>query len=378
MYYKVLPVKEFPTVKMGNIVKNTVKKNNTVFSPLMTWFSLLGIYIGNKHETYPRKIKFFAILYHILWVIGSLGTVGCLLDLLSSFYIFSTIVKMISICFWWIVFRSRYRIWKLLRMMRKLRESLGYTHTLNLWMLRLYMFVLFMFVIVPGINSVYDTVTNNRIYNPCFNFKIPLPNLEARIVAYPLIQINHQVVNWILSYLVAVLLIFCCMELNSLVRFFVRKKFHDKMFSIYESLFEAASMMEDTFSLPCFFVLVRLFMEFFRIFSLLFKFVKGKPESVSFINASSYASVTLLLFISMIFITDRLYSGYKELQRKMMSNMSFSKSQNFVRCFMKQLSVKKEAVTLTGWGIFEIKKKLLLATLASLITYGVLLQQLQQ
>ncbi|KAG8179533.1 hypothetical protein JTE90_025760 [Oedothorax gibbosus] len=153
-------------------------------------------------------------------------------------------------------------------------------------------------------------------------------------------------------------------------RILMRQDDDKAMFVLFEELQETFRQFEDGFSLTCFFVLIRLFMEFFRIFSLFFNLVKGKPQSVSIINASSYACVTGVLFLAMILSADSVQNNFTTIRRLAMKKAKES---------IEDLPVpRSEDVTLTGWGIFELKKKLILSTLASLITYGVLLQQLQQ
>ncbi|GBN14773.1 hypothetical protein AVEN_82653-1 [Araneus ventricosus] len=210
---------------------------------------------------------------------------------------------------------------------------------------------------------------------------MPLPSKAARVCVYFLIQTNHQLVNWSLSYLVNLLVIFCCLELSHLIKTLTKKvgrSFGNELFETYEDLFETILMTEDTLSLICFICLMRLFMEFFRVFSLLFNFVRGKPQSASAIDAGTYGVVTGALFVAMIFAADSVQKNFQELQRRLMKKSALNRSTQNGFCFREQILVRNEDAILTGWGIFELKKKLFLSTLASLITYGVLLQQLQQ
>ncbi|GFX18542.1 uncharacterized protein TNCV_3371151 [Trichonephila clavipes] len=282
---------------------------------------------------------------------------------------------------WWILFKSRRKIYHLLRALGRLHTQLiGHVPPFYKT-LKISLIFWIIFTMVPGLNNVYDTVTKNTVRSTCFHIHVPLPNKAARICAYFFIQTNHQFINWSLSYLVNLLIIFCCWEVNLLIDALgknVNKNFNKALLEVHEQLFETILMMEDSLSLTCFFVLIRLFMEFFRIFSLLFKFVKGKPQSVSVINASSYAIFTGFFFIVMIFTADNVQKGFNDLHRRLVKKSLQSKASKDVSLSDFRSLGWSENVVLTGWGIFELKKKLILSTVASLITYGVLLQQLQQ
>lgn len=352
-----------------------------IFNPLLIFFALNGISLRNQRSNLTL-LKFSAVLYHVLWLIGTLGTVMCLIRLPSSFYTFSAVVKIVSLCMWWILFNTKRRIYYLLRALGRLHiELIGHAPSSSYKTLKIALFFLIIFTIVPGMNNVYDTVTKDTVLSTCFHIHIPLPNKAARICAYFFMQTNHQFINWSLSYLVNLLIIFCCWEVNQLIEALaktVSRNFDKALLGVHEQLFETILMMEDCLSLTCFLVLIRLFMEFFRIFSLLFNFVKGKPQSVSVINASSYAIFTGVLFVGMIFAADNVQKGFDDLQRRLVKKSIQDEVNRGVSISSFQSLAWSESVVLTGWGIFELKKKLLLSTLASLITYGVLLQQLQQ
>ncbi|GIY29899.1 uncharacterized protein CDAR_512821 [Caerostris darwini] len=282
---------------------------------------------------------------------------------------------------WWILFAARHKMLRLLRTLARLHHQLiGPTQPSNKFMnCFLVLFVMFMFE--PGVNNLYDTIKKDSVLPTCFHIYIPLPSKVAKIWTYFFIQMNHQFINWSLSYLVSEIIIFCCLELNKLIKTLekrVEKGINRELIDIYEELFDTIRITEDSLSPLCFLVLIRLFMEFFRIFSLLFNFVKGKRQTVSTINASTYAVITVILFLTMILIADDVQKNFMNFQRLLVKKLSMYRKSQFASIVRERVFVNNENVVLTGWGIFELKKKLILSTMASLVTYGVLLQQLQQ
>lgn len=389
------------------------RSNKLLFKPIILCLILHGILVNCRKDKHEILIKFLIFVYHFFWITGTISTTTCLLKLTSSFYVFSAMVKIVSILLWWILYKARRDIYCLLRNLTRLHNEIDKQFpSSNIkstktkipfnTTLKLALFVLVVFTLIPGFNNVYNTLKKDTVLATCFHLYIPLGSKTAKTIMYFAIQTNHQVINWTVSYLATLLIIFCYLELGSISQVMVKevdKKRNinpnsnkvvvdrlmdgnmgqismeqdaDKTFlMLFEELQDMFVQFEDCFSLTCFFVLIRLFMEFFRIFSLFFNMVKGKPQSVSIINASSYASVTGVLFIAMILAADRVQKNFTTIRRYVLKRTQGS----FSRGIPIQIS---ENVTLTGWGIFELKKKLLLSTLASLITYGVLLQQLQQ
>ncbi|GFS85316.1 uncharacterized protein NPIL_308121 [Nephila pilipes] len=351
-----------------------------IFNSLLIFLALHGLCLANQRP-YHTFLKFLAVFYHILWLIGAIGTMSCLIQLPSSFYTFSAVVKVVTLCKWWILFRTRIRIYYFIRALDRLHiQLIGQSPSFHKT-LKIALFILVLFIFGPGINNVYNTITKDTVVANCFHVHIPLPNKAARAVAYFLIQTNHQLINWSLSYLVNLLIIFCCLELGQLIDALAKnanRNFDETLLGIHQQLFDTILMMEDCLSLTCFFVLIRLYMEFFRIFSLLFNFVRGKSQSVSVFNASMYSVITGALFVFMIFAADNVQKRFNSLQRSLVKKSVQRELSQGKSLSGFQSLVWGESIVLTGWGIFELKKKLLLSTLASLITYGVLLQQLQQ
>lgn len=398
-------------------IKTLGRTNKLLFKPIILCLILHGISVNCRRDNREILVKCLVFIYHFFWITGTISTTSCLWKLTSSFYVFSAMVKIVSILLWWILYKARRDIYCLLRNLTRLhneidklfpssnikstKTKLPFNSTV-----KLALFVLVVFTLIPGFNNVYNTLKKDTVLATCFHLYIPLDSKTAKTIMYFAIQTNHHVINWTVSYLATLLIIFCYLELGSISQVMVKEiskkrninphlskmvidRQHNVLmdgniglipmeqdadktfFMLFEELQDMFVQFEDCFSLTCFFVLIRLFMEFFRIFSLFFNLVKGKPQSVSIINASSYASVTGVLFIAMIFAADRVQKNFTTIRRYVLKRTQGSSSQ--------RIPIQgSENVTLTGWGIFELKKKLLLSTLASLITYGVLLQQLQQ
>lgn len=406
-------VRMFPA-KIRNSKKSAKfgSTNKLLFKPIILCLLFHGISINSGRSKRKMSVLFLMLVFHFFWITGTASTISCLLKMTSSFYVFSALVKIVSISLWWTLYKRRHEMYVTLRHLNRLHYEIhkrfhsSNTKPKNIRkpfhaMLTFSLLVLFVFSLIPGCNNVYNTLKQNTVLATCFHMYIPASSKTAKSCMYFAIQTNHQIVNWTVSYLATLLIIFCSLELGYLSQILIKnmeakpnknspifekvlchqtrtkmggismnQNDEKSLLDLFEKLQDTFRQFEDCFSLTCFFVLIRLFMEFFRIFSLFFNLVKGKPQSVSIINASSYACVTGTLFLAMILSADRVQNNFATIRRL---------ATKMAKDSIEDIHVpRSEDVSLTGWGIFELKKKLILSTLASLITYGVLLQQLQQ
>ncbi|GIY62778.1 uncharacterized protein CEXT_195461 [Caerostris extrusa] len=245
---------------------------------------------------------------------------------------------------------------RLLRTLARLHHQLiGPTQPSNKFMnYFLVLFVMFMFE--PGVNNLYDTIKKDSVLPTCFHIYIPLPSKVAKIWTYFFIQMNHQFINWSLSYLVSIIIIFCCMELNKLIKTLakrVEKGINKELIDIYEELFDTIRITEDSL-----------------------KTSNGIDDQCQHLCCHHCNSL-----LTMILIADDVQKNFMNFQRLLVKKLSMYRKSQFA-------SIVRERVFSLMVSFFNScnrlrptethKKKLLLYTIESLVTYGALLQQLQQ
>ncbi|GFT27861.1 uncharacterized protein TNCV_10711 [Trichonephila clavipes] len=198
-----------------------------------------------------------------------------------------------------------------------------------------------------------------------------------------LLQSSRQFVNWGFNYSVAVLYSCICLELNAVVcklnKDIKLQKFHAlrEKKERYKSLVLTVMDFDDGMSFIILQVFCNCLNEFFRVFTQIL-FNPNSTASVRiFILASFYFLGSAITFITVVFTADCLQHNFAFLRRTMLETSEFmpmSPLPELLRCDLELLE-DKDNIHLTAWGMFEIKKGLIITALASLISYSVILGQ---
>lgn len=155
---------------------------------------------------------------------------------------------------------------------------------------------------------------------------------------------------------------------------------HHSIRSSYRLLVKTVCKLEDSMSFPILLVFCSCFNELYRSMThCMFHFQINAPPHL-IILAGFYMAGSIITFVSVIFCADRLQRSCVLLRKAMMDRSG-------VLCGNRQLPERlrddlelledKDNIQLTAWGMFEVKKGIVVTTLASLVSYTVVLGQIK-
>lgn len=190
-----------------------------------------------------------------------------------------------------------------------------------------------------------------------------------------------------LFYFVTAFFFYICMELNSsvdcLIDDTVRKHCtseDNKNTLYYINIIKTLHEIEEAMCSSISVVLAIAFGIFFRVVvAFLFNPILQSVSYMSF-NAATYLLGSFASFISVVVAADKLQSNIRKLRRMKLNNFYVSRSNSYDLDDMPEefltLMEDRGSIALTAWKTFHIQRGLLLTAAASLISYSVILGQL--
>lgn len=190
-----------------------------------------------------------------------------------------------------------------------------------------------------------------------------------------------QHLDWSINYAIAMLYYFFCKEIQQIISILCSNQRNFDSVNIwnqYSDIRKCIKQVEKRFSLPIFLFMCRSFVEFFRVLSFLFNKLNVKVDVRYGLITALHSCVILFVFISVVVSANTLLNTYKKLCVKMLQipkEMYYTTKDFEVYRNCMLLMDDKKNMTLTGWGMFHMKKNLFTTAIASLISYGVILHQ---
>ncbi|GFT97352.1 uncharacterized protein NPIL_502661 [Nephila pilipes] len=333
-----------------------------------------------------RKTKLISLglgfSFHMICLATIIIVSCCFYKYRSSFSAFTVITNAITLITWWAMFSKRNQIVRILHCLKKLGRV--YKSKPILYFVRFSIFTVFSIIVIPSITSaifIHLSSNNEGKCNECW-FHIPSPVLK---MAYNfLLQVSRQFVNWGFIYTVALFYSCTCLELNRIVcklnkdikqqEFYILREKKER----YRNLVLTIMDFEDAMSFIILLVFCNCFNEFFRgLTQILFNPELNKSFRL-LVLASFYFLGSGITFVTVVFTADNLQHNLAFLRRSMLetSELPNSSLPELLRCDLELLE-DKDNIHLTAWGMFDVKKGLIITALASLISYGVILGQLK-
>lgn len=187
-----------------------------------------------------------------------------------------------------------------------------------------------------------------------------------------------------LIYFVTAFFFYICMELNSSVDCLIDDTVHKHCTSedtlYYINIIKALHEIEEAMCSSISVVLAIAFGIFFRVVvAFLFNPILQSVSYMAF-NAATYLLGSFVSFISVVVAADKLQSNIRKLRRMKLNNFYVSRSNSYDLDDMTEefltLMEDRGSIALTAWKTFHIQRGLLLTAAASLISYSVIIGQL--
>ncbi|GFQ79943.1 uncharacterized protein TNCT_420881 [Trichonephila clavata] len=131
---------------------------------------------------------------------------------------------------------------------------------------------------------------------------------------------------------------------------------------------------ENAFSLLVFTIFVFFLCGFFKTMSLFIYMMDSGKKNITYAYVLNFIS-NILLLIVMVFSADEVQTKANNAREFPCRIQIFSQKSGIVNIHHTRVSESDQSVTLTGWGMFTVRKPLLLSLAAWLFTYAVILIQ---
>ncbi|GIY78256.1 uncharacterized protein CDAR_223331 [Caerostris darwini] len=228
-----------------------------------------------------------------------------------------------------------------------------------------------------------NSTSKDRRCNECW-FKIS--QFHVMTVYNFIVQILRQFVNWGFTYIVAIFYSTICTELNRIVCKLIKDiqlqnfHLHQEKRQHYRDVVRTMMGLEDSLSLIIFLVFCNCFNEFFRGITQLLFHPEMNARPRIWVIAFAYFLGSSITFATAVFTADNLQQNFAFLRKTMLETSEFKSEftslPELLQCDLELLE-DKDNLQLTAWGMFSVKKGLMITALASLISYSVILGQLK-
>lgn len=364
--------------------KSTIHLNKN-FEPFILALLISGISV--KRASKPIFVIGFMIrlLFLSCFTLTFANTVICMIGDTRSFYLFTLFTKIIIFFCWCSAFRKTGDISELLRILKILqKECKGKSLRIVTWAGRISVVIFLALIWAPSVKAFASVGGHGINARTCHEFWMDLHGLRKEVY-YFVLTMARQFTNWTVPFSLTLFYSLFCFELSNKIRLFHKSSIdnpipNSNLSDFYDATVAAILKLEEALSLSMLLVLFTNFSEMFRIFTLILFIDPKRMNSNSISHSQIYFAQTAILFLVLIFAADSLQIHFNVLRRKLLLSPYIFSGESEQTRFRKRLIMveDQEYVKLTAWGVFEIKRTLILSAIASLITYGVLIQQLKK
>ncbi|KAG8190677.1 hypothetical protein JTE90_001286 [Oedothorax gibbosus] len=339
--------------------------------------------ITNQKELGTRG-KVFLIAYNGLWVVDVTSIFMCFEISSVETFIFSVVSKLLSFVAWWTVYRKRLLIQNSVGRITFVSNTITTrVRCCSGIILRLCVGFLILIICLPSVYALLEGLNKDRqtYKRSCGFLSVGSDSIYFSAMSKFFWKLLNQHLDWSIHYAVAVLFCFCCKQLGSTIRKLCSKKHYfstHRIWQRYYNIRKCLKEIEERYSFLVFVFIGRSFVEFFRVLTFIFNKDAVHVDFVFSVITCAYSLVILIVFISVVMSASHLLSDYRTLCERMIElprDLYYSEEDfEASKLFMKLLD-DKDTMTLTGWGLFQLKKNLFLTAAATLVSYGVLLLQ---
>ncbi|GIY68657.1 uncharacterized protein CDAR_370551 [Caerostris darwini] len=292
--------------------------------------------------------------------------------LISEFIVgrlLSLIEKIISLVMWWFVRMKMEKITDLVEQLENLKKRVDFQESQKIMKIsKISVAVVIMVMcLVPAIRTLYYTLSSNDRYS-CIS-KMMYNLKTVGLISSFIYELTNTYVYTVPSYAVCVFYTIYCKTFSVLL--------HDNQFSASQAVqvktkcVEIFKNFENTFSFLILVVFTFLLCSFFKIIFLFAYGIKIASYPLNYLYLIDFTSHSVLV-IAMVLSADDIQERVTHI------NLMFSTQPNNEMDFSKQyldILRNRASLSLTGWGMFTVRKPLLLSMLAWLFTYAVIILQ---
>lgn len=334
-----------------------------ILKPILYLIWMTGIDIPQKFPLLFTII--FAVLFHAISLLSITKNVACYNRKLSVTFIFSEVFKVANFISWFILWARRRKVKKLLADIRYFQEEMAFKSAKKYH--RFTKCIAFAFVSCGIIVIVWHGID---IYSEKSKNSVNCDWFEA--VGFDFVEMAVSFVSKVyLRSVIAFFLSLCCILITVSIKFDYNSQFDP--LRIYMSVFRVVRNLNETTSPILLIILMQLILMTFRIVASICEnfyadHFKGIQEMYVILDLIlCFISVTVL-----ILSYDALQAKINKIRRYILENseLSFKMAGLYIR-----IIEDKEILKPTAWGMFEVKKSLLLTFGTSVITYGYLIYQ---
>lgn len=366
--------------------KNTYTRCFSNNVPFLLTLLISGIPVQKTNKLLNGITILMMFLYCTSCIFTFTNTINCMIDDMKSFYIFTFITKGSGTVTWFTLYRKRHQINELLQHMNHLQKLSKSRVTRTVSVISKLSAIIFLGLVIftPAVKTAIDNMSKPLTKPTCHEFWLPLEK-GLKCTYFFFITVARQVANWSVPYSTTFFYSLYCLELQFKIKSFRKNILNFKgtdtsAIEFYDVASTCILKLEDTLSLSSLFVLFSNFFEMFRIFTHLMFMAPNELSLSRISNSMLYFLLTFFLFLVLIFTADSMQLHFYELRNSILTSNDIFLQRSEKASFVKKISMIEDKVyiRLTAWGIFEIKRSMILSAVASLITYGVLLQQFKK
>ncbi|KAG8184750.1 hypothetical protein JTE90_019348 [Oedothorax gibbosus] len=364
-----------------------------------------GIYLTTKNNLKKQeKLRFgyflIGFLSHVIWftfIASEVLFCGVTKFVSSSVVTCMVSTLSISLLLWIVMLKNRKQISKLINESGRMCDSIrGNVEPKLLLCTKIGCFYIFFTPILASMGCLFSVRNNDDyFYLHCYLFGHHLESLNYywKLFLFLIFIVIENYVLVLLPNLVTVLLFFLCEHLSCVIKTFVHKcqtvgwcgnySWNSKsvrMVQFYGKIKKHFDAMHDLASLPIFLLLCQKFITLFFTLTVILS-SKKKKILVQLIEGCFLAINALISLIVLIVAGSRLKESHGKV-RSLLLEMSELSEHNVGSSVYELLPVlktfvEKEDMVMTAAGMIPLTRSLFLKIGAALVTYGVLIVQLE-
>ncbi|GFQ79944.1 uncharacterized protein TNCT_420891 [Trichonephila clavata] len=352
-----------PQLKSKTMVKVKMKK---IIKPILFLFMLCGIDSRNPSKKWVRVLSF---AYNIAFL--ALFSVESYCFIMKSRYwapLTTLFVYVVHLIMWWHIQLRMKDILALTDLLNSLIGEIDYsTYKRLLKTSNVIRFSVIFLVSFDAILRSMQEVIFKHKYKLC-PFKYWYPNMGNNVlIPIVLSKLEYTYVISTISYSFAAYYIFYLFILSVCLRERQRSKI--QVWELYRNVLNIFKRIEGTLSFLVILLFLHIFHTFFKGLLFLLYAVRALSLPPPYIQCFDLA-INIALVIALLFSADHVQQKADNLR------VSLIACSTELNVQIKVLEDRKR-LKLTGWGIFNLKKSLLLSIVAWFFTYTAILIQMQ-
>ncbi|GFY48062.1 uncharacterized protein TNIN_177701 [Trichonephila inaurata madagascariensis] len=352
------------SLQKGNKIPSLIEN---IMAPILFLFRLCGLYSQKQNKLYQ-------VILAVLFNVAALGVVAfklfCVSRTLNWGTVFSAIIKLIPLILWWLVRLRMKKIFSLLKKIDLFGEEIITRERISKFSKRVTIGTLSMIFLQPIIRILIITIFSEEV-SVCIYRELISIGKRNRVIIYTLDELFNRCPDTIIILAVVSLFATYCYNLSLALqdKHCISKT---QAFLVYEKTLQIFRELESVFSPLILLVFSHIVFDFLKTMFMIV--ITIKHHQSIFLPSECLKFLTdIMLMIATVLAADKLQLTANDFR---ISLIAFYKTQDGINfcCECATLHEDRERLSLTGWGMFIVRKPLLSLS-AWLFAYGVILLQ---